>query len=374
MLELFMSWLRWGVGLHKNNTLQRKVLLTNVAAPIGLVSLFIFDLVFLYEGSYPSQQVLVLHVPFYIGFALIPWVNRQGQNLAASLLLTVTAMGGVIVPMFVAYGTYFNHHHYFILLAVVPLAIYPSQYVKTVLSLFVVNLGLFIYFEYSGMPPALEVLLLDGAIAHGIRTLLSSMVIVTLMVFFWFFSTFAEKSERTLELISMTDMLTTLPNRRFFKEAFQHEVARNKRMKTTSAIAMLDIDHFKRVNDTFGHDAGDLVLKYVAQECRKNLRAGNVMARIGGEEFAILLPEATKDQAIEAMERIRKAIEVAEIKVGSNILNITVSIGVSAVESHMSLEEAFKNVDLSLYEAKWGGRNQVAFNELSAVYSKSMSN
>ena len=369
-----MSWLRWGVGLHKNNTLQRKVLLTNVAAPIGLVSLFIFDLVFLYEGSYPSQQVLVLHVPFYIGFALIPWVNRQGQNLAASLLLTVTAMGGVIVPMFVAYGTYFNHHHYFILLAVVPLAIYPSQYVKTVLSLFVVNLGLFIYFEYSGMPPALEVLLLDGAIAHGIRTLLSSMVIVTLMVFFWFFSTFAEKSERTLELISMTDMLTTLPNRRFFKEAFQHEVARNKRMKTTSAIAMLDIDHFKRVNDTFGHDAGDLVLKYVAQECRKNLRAGNVMARIGGEEFAILLPEATKDQAIEAMERIRKAIEVAEIKVGSNILNITVSIGVSAVEPHMSLEEAFKNVDLSLYEAKWGGRNQVAFNELSAVYSKSMSN
>ena len=371
MLGSSMSWLRWGVGLHKNNTLQRKVLLTNVAAPLGMLSLFIFDLLFLYEGSYPSQQVLVLHVPFYIGFALIPWVNRQGQNLAACLLLTVTAIGSCIMPMFVAYGTYFNHHHYFILFAVVPLSIYPSQYIKTVLSLFVANLGLFIYFEYSGMVPASEVLLLDGAIAHGIRTLLSSMVIVTLMIFFWFFSTFAEKSERTLELISMTDMLTTLPNRRFFKEAFQHEVARNKRMKTTSAIAMLDIDHFKRVNDTYGHDAGDLVLKFVAQECRKNLRAGNVMARIGGEEFAILLPEATSTQAIEAMERIRKAIEASEIKINSKFLNITVSIGVAVVDPGMSLEEAFKNVDLSLYEAKWGGRNRVSYNELSVAYSRS---
>ncbi len=366
-----MRWLRWGVVLHKSNTLQRKVLLTNVAAPLGMFSLFIFDLVFLYEGSYPSQQVLVLHIPFYIAFALIPWVNRQGQSFAACLLLTVTAMGSAIVPMYVAFGTYFNHHHYFILFAVVPLAIYPSQYVKTVFSLFVINLGAFMYFEYSGMPPAAEVLLRDGAIAHGIRTLLSSMVVVTLMVFFWFFGTFAEKSERTLELISMTDMLTTLPNRRFFKEAFQHEVARNKRMQTTSAIAMLDIDYFKKVNDTYGHDAGDLVLKYVAHECRKNLRAGNVMARIGGEEFAILLPEATSSQAIEAMERIRKAIELSEIKIGNKVLNITVSIGVAIVDPHMSLEEAFKNVDLSLYEAKWGGRNRVAFNELSVAYSRS---
>ncbi|MDX8385326.1 MAG: GGDEF domain-containing protein [Gallionella sp.] len=368
-----MSWLRWGVDLNKNNTLQRKVLLTNVAAPMGLVSLLIFDLVFLYEGSSPSRQAVILHLPFYLGFALIPWINRQGKSLAACLLLTVTAMGSVIFPMLVAFGTYYNHHHYFILFAVVPLAIFPSRYIKIVFALFLINLGSFLYFEYNGMPPAAELLAFDDTVAHGIRTLLSSMVIVTLMTFFWFFSTFAEKSERTLELISMTDMLTTLPNRRFFKEAYQHEVARNKRMGTTSSIAMLDIDHFKKVNDSYGHDAGDIVLKKVAQECRKNLRAGNVMARIGGEEFAILLPEATSTQAVEAMERIRKAVEMAEIKVGNRVLNITVSIGVSTVETGMSLEDAFKNVDLSLYEAKWGGRNRVAFNELSVAYSRSMS-
>lgn len=163
-----------------------------------------------------------------------------------------------------------------------------------------------------------------------------------------------------LEHLSYTDELTGLPNRRGLKEKGRLKVLAARRFDQRMACLALDIDHFKRVNDTHGHDVGDLVLRKVADVLRANSRNSDVLARIGGEEFVVLLDDANEEVAMMLAERIRERIAEAEVEVpAGGRLSVTSSIGVAAYEPHMSLQMLIKQADQALYRAKHNGRNRV---------------
>jgi len=169
--------------------------------------------------------------------------------------------------------------------------------------------------------------------------------------------------KRNLELheISITDSLTGLYNRKHLMETLDREVSRSQRYQRPFAVLMVDIDHFKRYNDTFGHLAGDEVLKKMAVIFRDSVRAADYSARYGGEEFLIILPEASKREAAQAAERIRQCVEKDSLAGSDNKgTEITVSIGVAVFPEHGDDTQALiKNADAALYEAKKGGRNKV---------------
>ncbi len=168
--------------------------------------------------------------------------------------------------------------------------------------------------------------------------------------------------ERSLRRQASTDSLTGVPNRRATLASARHEVERHLRLGHPLAALMLDIDHFKRVNDTHGHATGDDVLKAVAATCRSSLRNIDVFGRIGGEEFLVILPEAGRDEALEIGERLRTA--VATQAGAGGLPAVTVSVGIALLDSEKqhsdaALDRLMARADAALYAAKSGGRDRV---------------
>jgi diguanylate cyclase (GGDEF)-like protein len=156
-----------------------------------------------------------------------------------------------------------------------------------------------------------------------------------------------------------TDVLTGLWNRRFFQQNAKREEERAKRSNHPFSLVMLDIDHFKRVNDSLGHDAGDVLLQHLASLLKNNLRRSDIAARIGGEEFCLLLPETELESAFFLAERLRTKVEASPVQYEGAGIAYTISIGVSAWSQDVSsLHEVLRTADSAMYEAKAQGRNR----------------
>ena len=167
-----------------------------------------------------------------------------------------------------------------------------------------------------------------------------------------------DEALRVAETLATTDALTGIANRRRFFEIGEYELERVKRYENTSSLLMLDIDHFKVVNDSYGHAFGDKVLKDLTHCVESNIRKVDSLARVGGEEFAILLPNTTKTAAAKLAEKLRLAI--ASQTVGENDVRYTVSIGVSELDpDDDGVSNALARADQALYRAKQNGRNRV---------------
>lgn len=176
-----------------------------------------------------------------------------------------------------------------------------------------------------------------------------------------------KRLELALARQARTDVLTGLNNRRYFFELAERELARSKRHVQDFALLMLDVDHFKFINDNYGHDAGDEVLRKLSKVCDETLREVDIVGRIGGEEFAALLSGATCVQALAAAERLRLAIESTVVSLQERAVCFTVSIGVtSLMPNDEGVDELLKRADQALYRAKRGGRNRVCSDEMSA--------
>jgi two-component system cell cycle response regulator len=164
-----------------------------------------------------------------------------------------------------------------------------------------------------------------------------------------------------LERISTTDAVTGLRTRRFVGEVLSIEVLRANRYRTPLSVAMCDLDHFKRVNEAFGHPAGGAVLAGASEVIRRSLRATDIAGRYGGEEFLLVLPGTDLDGAGVLAERVRAAIEATEFDVGAAASHsVTVSVGVAAFGEGQSVEALVTAADEALYVAKENGRNCVA--------------
>ncbi|MBP9905251.1 MAG: GGDEF domain-containing protein [Rhodoferax sp.] len=170
-----------------------------------------------------------------------------------------------------------------------------------------------------------------------------------------------------------TDFLTGLHNRRDFFEIGERELVRTRRHGSELAVLMLDIDFFKAVNDRHGHQAGDQVLQGLCRICQQNIRSIDLAGRLGGEEFAILLPDTGSVRALEVAERLRAAVAVQTLPVAAGVpIAITVSIGVAALGAHHDdLTSLLHSADTALYAAKSAGRNRVHLADNAAPLPKS---
>lgn len=170
-----------------------------------------------------------------------------------------------------------------------------------------------------------------------------------------------KKAEQALEQLAQTDFLTNLANRRHFLILAEQELSRTLRYGGALSVLMMDIDHFKKVNDTYGHKTGDVVLQRFGELSRQTLREIDVIGRIGGEEFAVVLPQTDGEHALEVAERLRRSIGDAEVVLDQGLpLHFTVSIGVATLTgADINIDTLLSQADQALYKAKKAGRNKV---------------
>jgi diguanylate cyclase (GGDEF)-like protein len=166
-----------------------------------------------------------------------------------------------------------------------------------------------------------------------------------------------QQKNQHLTQLAMKDSLTDIHNRHMFAELFSKELAQFKRHSTKLALMMIDLDHFKRINDTYGHNIGDVVLRQFAALVMSSVREEDLFARWGGEEFVLLLRNAGCDEAYGVGEKIRVLLELEPF---DGIGQVTCSIGVTEVMNEDTLDSAIDRADRAMYSAKEGGRNRTA--------------
>jgi diguanylate cyclase (GGDEF)-like protein len=164
------------------------------------------------------------------------------------------------------------------------------------------------------------------------------------------------------------DGLTELLNYQSFQELLEKELYRAKRYGSDLCVILADIDHFKVVNDTYGHPAGDAVLKGVAACMEGALRQSDVITRYGGEEFGIIMPETAIKDAFVVTERLRRTVEALKIEYEGETISVTLSFGIASMDSEdVGKENLVRSADAALYEAKRNGRNQVCISQTKAA-------
>jgi diguanylate cyclase len=163
---------------------------------------------------------------------------------------------------------------------------------------------------------------------------------------------------------ALMDQLTKLPNRIAYEEKAQFEIQQAKNKNTSLCIGIIDIDHFKKVNDAYGHSVGDKMLQVIAEHIRLYLPIEDFVARWGGEEFVMLLPNSSMEEAFAKVESMRKKISVLPFKFKEQRVTVTLSCGLSQITQESTLEEAFERADSFLFKAKDAGRNQTIFKDI----------
>lgn len=176
-----------------------------------------------------------------------------------------------------------------------------------------------------------------------------------------------DRSEEKLRALSIMDDLTDVYNRRFFLEQMEKELSKAQRYGTVFSVLAVDVDHFKQINDTYGHLAGDAVLQSMANTCMNNLRAMDFFARFGGEEFMFLLPESDKINVEAFAYKVLTALENSTVVYEGQEIRFTVSIGVKTFDTAThSIDGMLKEVDRALYQAKRNGRNCIVVSEMES--------
>lgn len=166
-----------------------------------------------------------------------------------------------------------------------------------------------------------------------------------------------------------TDPLTGIANYRYFSQALEQEIERTQRSGLPTSLIMLDIDHFKKVNDQWGHEVGNQALVHLSLLLQKSVRKLDIPCRYGGEEFAVILPDTTLAACLPVAERIRQGIEKSPVDVAGHPMKITASLGITTYwgQQQTSVEELVSQADKYLYQAKQAGRNQVCHPDLPGI-------
>lgn len=167
---------------------------------------------------------------------------------------------------------------------------------------------------------------------------------------------------KELHRVSMEDFLTRVYNRRYLLQIAQQEIIKVNSTYKPLSLLIIDVDFFKKVNDTYGHQTGDIVLFKIADICQQSIRKSDILGRYGGEEFLIILPNTSLKNAVLVADNLREVIAEEEIVIEGKTINVTISIGVSEWQyPEMSIDKMLKRADSCLYWAKKNGRNQVCF-------------
>jgi diguanylate cyclase (GGDEF)-like protein len=356
---------RWAVrrlsmgGEHTRHVGQRrKITQANMAALMAMAATWLTCVLFWINGNAALVRGAWLNLPFVFLYPLVWWLNSRGKSYFASLALFVISLTEILVATVFVQGTQLYVHYYLLAFAVMAPIIFAAHQWRSAIFVFCFNLALFVYFDTNGVSalpalaqidPGSRALIGKGAVG-GVLAILVAMLSIS--------EYSAAISEWRQQQLASSDLLTGLPNRLALREAFASEMARRRRGASPMSFAMVDIDFFKRVNDEWGHEAGDQALCHVAGILRAQVRAGELVARMGGEEFGIILL-AGPEHAQLAVQRMCRAVEAAAFTYDGKTRTITISIGLAHLGEADDQPSALRRADAALYLAKQQGRNQV---------------
>lgn len=291
-------------------------------AEIGMVLFAIFVLVAIHNSPNVERWALIYLVPFFLTM-MFSMVSQTSNITVFAWVLLIPILSHLLLG---------------------------RKFGLVISCIFFVSTAVIYVIKNQDKPELLEPL----AIANV------SLIAFCVLAFSHVYELTRERSELRLLQLAQTDALTGLANRIRLKETFERERNRAQRENTPTSLIVLDLDHFKAVNDQFGHEAGDIALKKIADILNQSLRATDLPARMGGEEFGIVLPNTDTLQAIDVSEKIRKSVEDLDLLFDGQAIHLTLSGGIAELNKDGSdLRSLLSSADKRLYQAKASGRNQI---------------
>ena len=358
LVDIGRRYLRVGAGGVDTAYGRRLIVNTNAVAAVFFVAI-LAHAVILISPPVDMPQAAAVALLTALSLIAVPWLNARGRHRVAPLLAIGISIAGLLAEIVFFDGVALSLHFNFLLiagLAVIFVGLDKPLRLGAVLSL---NLLLFLLCETGVIAHINRTVVIGDDAVRLLRFTTILSVVITVSVFLVLSERTARRSETALERLAATDSLTGIPNRMSFINATRREIARTERAGESLALMVMDIDYFKRINDTHGHPVGDDVLRIVGQGLASLLRSQDLVARVGGEEFAICCSGTEGQSLLELCERIRRHFGESVVRTYRGDVSLTVSIGVAEREPGEPYEALFARADAALYASKRGGRNQV---------------
>lgn len=340
------------VALGDNNEALFRKLLLGVSVMAGLTHLC-FLLLFYKSGV---SQLALINVGSILCYALTFSLLWHHHVVSAWMLIILEVVGhAVLAVYFVGWESGF---HFYIMLVPPVMVVSPLDNWRSkaplVLGLVALYVGLDFFLRLAAPVATLEPSVLNGLHYFNLITVLVLLIFLAGMYY-----RLVVQSEQQLREMATTDPLTRLRNRRSVLDTSACEAAKQRRDGRPLSFVLCDVDHFKVINDTHGHEAGDDVLKAVAKILRSGVREVDHAARWGGEEFLLLLPETASPGAELVANRLREMIAELRVPGKDGPLNVTMTFGISSLHLNEPIDQAIARADKALYQGKHGGRNRV---------------
>jgi diguanylate cyclase (GGDEF)-like protein len=363
------------IGLFKGKRFWGQILAVKIlsvndfrvrALHIALIGTFLVSItvsvVYIILKTYIALVIIAVLTVLYLNTYLL---LKYQRTLLARIWYLAILMMHITAMTFLFSSLSGFHYYFFIIPSLSGLLFNVENFWQRIYAIlfFLGALTAFLLFNYSDPKPYVEISQLWYSrlnISSGITAML------TLFVGFSFIAIEIVKSKKHLIHLATIDSLTGIFNRREFFVRGQNEIDRSLRYNTPLSLLMIDLDYFKRINDAYGHAKGDAVLKQFADTCNNQIRTTDVFARLGGEEFGMILPGSDNREAQIFAERLREKIECLSIPSESGNISVTISIGITTgTQKNISLTRMMQDADKALYQAKDQGRNRVVVNSIN---------
>ncbi len=353
------SWLQMGVDPALSGAVRRRQYITNAVPVLVLTMVVFYCLLFSWLGNAALAflSLKMMAIPL-LGMVWFYWQQRSGRPphyWKACLICQATVLAGILGGQ----GTQIGGHHYFLFFFLTTPLVVPTHDKRGMIIVSGICISWFCLFEWFTWPASAAVQALGQATIKllYLNVLLSATLILFIAMLAGDY--FSEALERRIQQMASTDELTGLANRRVFYQTLSQWQAAYHRKLRPFCVAVLDIDHFKHINDTHGHEAGDQVLCALSGLLQQGVTQEDRVCRIGGEEFAILLADRTLGQAYAVCEALRQRIAAEPLPAGNTALTVTVSLGLGQWDALQNEANFLTGIDRALYAAKHAGRNAV---------------
>lgn len=351
------SFLNAGISVGMSVETARKINVLNLFSFVGFSITFALGFRALVFSEYTLGAALMLAFALflsshlYLRFSSSERAYKTGSFLLQSVL--------IVLCLYLVYSGGTNQTGPLWIYLVPPVVMFFSGFRRGLITI-----GLFACaYSFVVFVPTPMLTPIEYSYEFKTRLLYSFLTLTFLAAFYEYSrqSSFQKLNELTVELerLAILDPLTHLFNRRGMLERIEHEWVRQQRNRGGLSFLLMDVDHFKRVNDEYGHETGDVVLLELAKHILQAIRKQDALARWGGEEFLLLLPDTTLEQAVVVAEKIKHMVALNPISHRGHQLTITLSIGVAAVEQDDEPDDTINRADKRLYAAKQQGRNRV---------------
>jgi diguanylate cyclase (GGDEF)-like protein len=355
--KTFSDYLHVGIDKDFDPDVKRQIFVINLFAFVGFSVTFVLGGNALIKQNYMlAASLFVACIIFYSSHLLLKIKRITKVHKLSSNCLQLCL---VVLMLYLVYSGGAGNTGPLWIYLVPPVALFFGGVMRGIINTvgFLLIVCLLMFYPDDGLLQA------SYTFAFKTRLILSFMTVTFL---FSFYEYYRQKSYQEIQQLrdkferqAHHDPLTTLVNRRGMREKLLYEQGRAKRNKSHMSLLMCDVDHFKKVNDKFGHDAGDLVLKNLSQIFTSSIRQQDIVARWGGEEFLFMLPATTANEAHTLAEKIRKQVESHVFNYQQKEFHLTLCFGVSEVDKNQHIDVAINQADDYLYKAKRNGRNQV---------------